>query len=239
MANRALFYQQVLDLENQLEVGNDDVPHLYHTVHRCLKGQTFIDWNSFAGSHPNDEKTIENYSADVDHFIKFNESHANSDLFHTQKAYMNRISKPMKKSPSEFCAKLLELNNLVTTIPDTTEEDKMSELDLKYLFVEAMPSQWRRRFQEVGKKARSEPFDELAQFFDLFHNSEAHKPESGQEANKNQKGTSCNQKSNSKGHLQDDDPCPIHGGGHKWIDCHDNKKSRDYKPFNPCNSSND
>ena len=59
---------------------------------------------------------------------------------------------------------------LVTTIP---EADKMSELDLKYLFMETMPSQWRYHFQEIGKKARSEPlFDELTQLFDLIHNSE-------------------------------------------------------------------
>jgi hypothetical protein len=152
---------------------------------------------------------------------------------------MNRVSKPVKKSPSEFRAQLLELNNLITTIPETRENDKMSELDLKYLFVEAMPSQWRRRFQEVGKKARSEPFDELAQFFDLFHNSETPKSENNQESSKNQRGNRNHNKSNSNGRLQDNDPCPIHGGSHKWIDCHDNKRGRNYKPFNPRNSSND
>jgi hypothetical protein len=34
MTDRALFYQQVLDLENQSEVGNDNVPYLYHIFHR-------------------------------------------------------------------------------------------------------------------------------------------------------------------------------------------------------------
>jgi hypothetical protein len=178
MADRTLFYQQVLDLETpQSEVSDDDVPYLYHIFRHCLKGQELIDWNSFAGSHPVKEKTLENYSSDIDHFIKFHESHADEDLLHAQKSYMNHLVKPLKKSPSEFHAQLIELNNLLTTIPNVEEEFKFSELELKYLFVEAMPQQWRRHFQEVGKKARTEPFDELAQFFDLYHVNEPPKPE--------------------------------------------------------------
>jgi hypothetical protein len=241
MADRALFYQQVLDLENQSELMDEDVPHLYHIFRRCLRGQALIDWNSYAGSRPTEEKTIENYSADIDRFIKFHESRAEEDLLRAQKAYMNHLVKPLKKTPSEFRAQLMELNNLITTIPQVTEEYQFSELELKYLFVEAMPHQWRRRFQEVGKKARTEPFDELAQFFDIFHASDAPKSNQDQDSNlkRNSNNRSRNQSSTSKSRLQDDDPCPIHGGGHKWIDCHDNKRGRNFKPFTPRNSSND
>jgi hypothetical protein len=42
------------------------------------------------------------------------------------------------------------------------EKYQFSKLELEYLFVEAMPHQWRHQFQEVGKKACTEPFDELA-----------------------------------------------------------------------------
>lgn len=68
---------------------------------------------------------------------------------------------------------LLELNNLITTIlqQEVMKENKFSELELEYLFVEAMPHQWRYQCQQqVGKKAYyAEPFDELAQFYHLFH----------------------------------------------------------------------
>jgi hypothetical protein len=198
-------YQQVLDLENQSELADDDVPHLYHIFRRCLRGQALIDWNSYAGSRPAEEKTIENYSADVDRFIKFHESRAEEDMLCAQKAYMNHLVKPLKKTPSEFRAQLMELNNLITTIPQVTEEYQFSELELKYLFVEAMPHQWRRRFQEVGKKARTEPFDELAQFFDIFHASDAPKSNQDQDSNikRNSNNRSRNQPSASRSRIQD------------------------------------
>ena len=75
IADWALFYQKVYNLETQSEVTDDAIPYLHH-----LKGQTFIDWNSYAGSCPTDEKTMDNYSADIDHCIKFHESRADEDL---------------------------------------------------------------------------------------------------------------------------------------------------------------
>ena len=210
-----------------------------HIFRRCLKGQALIDWNSFAGARPMEEKTLENYSADIDRFIKFHESRANEDLLHAQKSYMNRLSKPRNTSPSDFRNQLLALNNLLTTIPSTTDADKYSELDLKYLFVEAMPYHWRNRFQEIGKKARAEPFDELSSFFDFYHSSD-----STNTSKADSKGSSNYRNNNMKqqpykAYPQNDDPCPLHNGLHKWIDCHDNKRGPKFRPFTRPSQHND
>jgi hypothetical protein len=236
MADRALFYQQVLDLETQSEITSDNVPYLYHIFRRCLKGQALIDWNTFAGIRPMEERTLENYSADIDCFIKFHESRANEDLLRAQKSYMNRLNKPRNTSPSEFRNQLLALNNLLTTIPNTADAQKYSDLDLKYLFVEAMPYKWRNKFQEIGKKARIEPFDELSSFFDFYHSSDTNTLNSTEE--KGWTGHHMKQQVN-KVHLNDDDPCPLHGGRHKWIDCYDNKRGPKFRPITRPSQHND
>jgi hypothetical protein len=105
MADQALFCQQVLNLENQSELFDNDIPHLYHIFPHCLRGQALIDWNSYAGSScPTNEKTIKNYSEDIDHLIKFHESHTEEDVIHAQKTFMNHLVQPLKEAPSEFRA---------------------------------------------------------------------------------------------------------------------------------------
>jgi hypothetical protein len=143
---------------------------------------------------------------------------------------MNHLTKPRNTSPSEFRNQLLSLNNLLTTIPSTLETDKYSDLDLKYLFVEAMPYLWRTKFQEIGKKARTEPFDELSLFFDFYHFSDnAMTKADVKDTNNNRKP--LKQQAGKGGHqLKDDDPCPLHGH-HKWIDCYDNKRSPKFRPL--------
>lgn len=34
-----------------------------------------------------------------------------------------------------------------------------------------------------------------------------------------------------KTYPQNDDPCPLHNGLHKWIDCYDNKRGPKFRPF--------
>jgi hypothetical protein len=91
-----------------------------------------------------------------------------------------------------------------------------------------MPYHWRNRFQEIGKKARVEPFDELSSFFDFYHSSDSTNPSKADD----KKGT-ANHRNNMKQqphktYPQNDDPCPLHNGLHKWIDCYDNKRGVSY-----------
>ena len=51
--------------ETQAEITSENVPYLNHIFHHCLKGQALIAWNSFAGAHPMEERTLENYSDDI------------------------------------------------------------------------------------------------------------------------------------------------------------------------------
>jgi hypothetical protein len=163
-SDRALFYKELLDLQEQAELGNENVPYLYHMFKRCLKDQALVDWNDIMEGRPREERTLETYSSDIDSFIKYHESRDNEDLIQAQISYMSKLHKPIKATPSEFRNQLLRLNNLILAIPDAINDDQFSSLKLKYLFVEAMPATWRREFRKMGKKVCSEEFDELAHF---------------------------------------------------------------------------
>jgi hypothetical protein len=106
-ADRALFYKELLDLQEQAELDDDNVPYLYHMFKRCLKDQALVDWIDITEDRSRDERTIETYSADVDTFIKYHESRDNEDLIQAQVSYMSKLHKPIKTTPSEFRNQLL------------------------------------------------------------------------------------------------------------------------------------
>ena len=93
-----------------------------------------------------------------------------------------------------------------------------------------MPYQWRNCFQENGKKARDEPFDELSSFFDFYHSSDTNISKADDKGSTNHRNNNMKQQP-YKAHLQNDDPCPLHNGLHKWIDCYDNKRCPKFHPF--------
>jgi hypothetical protein len=235
-ADRALFYKEYLDIQEQAELEPDNVPYLYHMFKRCLKDQSLVDWNNITEARPRDARTIDTYSMDIDTFIKYHESRDNEDLLHAQISYMSKLHKPMKASPSEFRNQLLHLNNLILAIPEATTEDQFSPLKLKYLFVEAMPANWRKEFRKVGKKTRSEELDELAHFFDVHHDLDP-------PASSDSKGGGPKLKSHSRSsdgsqksfRIKPTDICPLHGN-HCWNDCFDNKNGPNFRP--PSNNRN-
>ena len=231
-ADRALFYKELLDLQEQAEMGDDNVPYLYHMFKRCLKDQALVDWIDITEDRPRDQRTVDTYSTDVDTFIKYHESRDNEDLIQAQVSYMSKLHKPIKSTPSEFRNHLLRLNNLILAIPDAIADDQFSNLKLKYLFVEAMPANWRREFRKMGKKIRSEEFDELAHFFDMQHE---HDPPSNAEVpngklSKTIRSNSGSGSNQSGVKIRPNDPCPLHGGTHTWNMCFDNKNGPHFRP---------
>jgi hypothetical protein len=217
LSERALFYKEIVDLQNIAQVGDENVPLLYHLFQRCLRDQALIDWTDIISGRDIRQATLEDYSSDIDRFLTYHDSHDSNELIHVQKSYFSKLRKPLKMSPSEFRNRLLRLNNLILAIPGATEADKIDSDDIKYTFVEAMPPTWKHDFHKIGRRIRNEELDELVHFFDLHHESD---PPSDNPT-KNLSAQSESQHSNSlplpSKHktIQPNDPCPIHGGTHK------------------------
>ena len=234
MSDRAIHYQEVLDLQESVGFDGDNGPNLYYTYTRCLKGQALTDWKTIASRRVDEaQRTPENFSTDVDSFVKANDSRDNEELLQAQVNYMNHLKKPRATKPSDFKAQLIKLNHRIATIPDAGDDAKLSDARLKSIFMDAMPSSWRKDFKKYGRRTRDESLDDLAQTFDLFFDEPDKKNSNGRERNGNlntrQSNKSNSRGTNQGGRISDNDICPIHGG-HKWRDCIFNKNGPNYRP---------
>jgi hypothetical protein len=232
-ADRALFYKEYLDLQEQAEFGADNVPYLYHLFKRCLNGQSLADWNTITSGRNRENMTLDTYSDDIDRFIKYHDSRDNEDLIQAQVSYMSKLHKPLKSSQSEFRNQLLELNHLLASIPDASDDDQLNNTQLKYLLVESMPTNWKRDFRKTGRKIRELSIDELAQqYFDIHHEQDP--PSSDNNSNNNCNNNNNNNPSSNSNRngskLKADDPCPLYNGSHKWNECFDNKNGPNFRP---------
>jgi hypothetical protein len=72
--DRALFYKEYLDIQEQAELEPDNVSYLYHMFKCCLKNQSLVNWNNITETRPCDARMIDTYLADIDTFIKYHES---------------------------------------------------------------------------------------------------------------------------------------------------------------------
>ena len=129
IADRAMHYQEVLDIQDSVNFDGDNGPNLYYTYTRCLKGQALIDWKAIASLRTTAaQRTPEHFSADIDEFIKTNESRDNEDLLQDQLNYMNHIKKPRNTKPTDFKAQLIKLNNSVEEYTNLVKnEDNSTE----------------------------------------------------------------------------------------------------------------
>lgn len=239
-SDRALFYKQVLDIQEQVNFSGTDGPNLYYTFTRCLRGEPLSEWQDILDDRGDaNNRTPANYAIDIDTFIRRHETRDNEELLQSQLNYMNHLVKPRKLQPSKFKAALTKLNRRIALIPEAVDTDLLNDTRLKSIFYSAMPSAWRKEFKKVGKKIRDESLDDLATFFDLFFEPESnnstrtssstasHRNSSTLEGHTNRSTSRNNMRANRR--PNDEDECPIHGG-HKWKDCFDNKYGPKYRP---------
>ena len=231
IADRAIHYQEVLDLQESVGFDGGNGANLYYTYTRCLKGQALIDWKTISSERLVNDRTPENFAEDIDTFIKSNESRDDVELLQAQLNYMNHLKKPRSTKPTDFKSQLIKLNNRIPCIPGATPDNKLDDVRLKSIFMDAMPNNWKKDFKKYGRRTRDETLDDLAQAFDLFfeephNNNNNNGNNNAQKSNNNRNSNSNN--NNSRPRINDNDTCPIHGG-HKWKDCIFNKNGPNYR----------
>ena len=201
-SDRAIFYKQVLDLQEQVKFDGNDGPMLYYTLSRCLRNESLSEWKDIVedqGAVTN--FTPENFSKDVDKFIRQNETRDNEELLQAQLNYMNHLTKPRSMKPSKFKNALIKLNRRITLIPDSKDSDKLDDVRLRSIYYSAMPVAWQKDFKKVGKKLSTESLNDLATYFDLYFEPESSaKPSSNSNSKSNsQSNQSTNTYRSSKG----------------------------------------
>ena len=231
LAARATFYQHVLDIMIQVQFDGDNGPNLYYTFTRCLRQEALTEWYDITRPRQNDaDRSPTNFSEDVDTFIRLHDPRDTSELLQDQLNYINHIFKPRHTKPSVFKNQLVRLNNQILLIPDAEDDDKFDDTRLKSIYFSAMPAHWKKEFRIHGSKLTTQNIDELAQYFDIFHNESSNTSRNSHAStnnsnnqrnnnnnNYNDNGSTSNPTSSSP-RVKPDDVCPIHGG-HKWHFC--------------------
>ena len=240
ISDRALFYSEVVDLQEQVNFDGENGALLYYTFRRCLKGDALNEWKDIIEIREGD-LTPENFSEDIDEFITKHDSRQNEDLLQDQLNYFSKIKKPSNKSPTEFKTQLESLNKKIKLIPGATNEDIHSEERLKSIYFDAMPGPWKKKFREIGKTFRNESLGQMAQYFDILYFNEIdsrHKTldEASRRQNNSRRNSSNSDSRNRRPEAEDE--CPVHGR-HKWKQCFLNPHGENYRPrSNPTNNEN-
>ena len=241
LSDRALFYGEVLDLQENVGFDGANGGLLYYTFRRCLKGDALNEWKDITSGRTQADLTPANFSTDIDAFIKKHDSRENEDLLQDQLNYFNKLKKPANKSPSNFKTDIESLNKKIEIIPGATEIDSHDEERLKAIYYDAMPKGWRSQFRKVGKKLRDESLEEMAQYFDILYSEENHqkpnKAKTDQHNNQNQTRNSSTNQQSRNGRPDPEDICPVHGN-HKWKECYLNPYGNNYRPRTATSNNN-
>jgi len=237
LAARATFHQPVLDIMNQFD--GDNRSNLYYTFTRCLRQEALTEWYDIIQPRQTDAgRSTANFAEDVDTFIRLHDPQDTSELLQDQLNYVNHIFKPPQTKPSVFKNQLVHLNNQILIIPDAEEDDKFDDKRLKSIYFSAMPTHWKKEFRKHRNKLSMQSIDELAQYFDIFHNESSRNIHASTN-NNNRRNTNNNYYNNCNDNdskpnstcprLKPDDVCSIHSG-HKWHYCIFNKDGPNYRP---------
>jgi len=101
LAARAIFYQIVLDIMNQVQFDGDNGPNLYYTFTRCLRQEALTEWCGITQPRQTDvDPSPTNFSEDIDTFIRLHDPRDTSEVLQDQLSYINHIFKPRHTKPS-------------------------------------------------------------------------------------------------------------------------------------------
>jgi len=231
---------------NQGQFDGDNGPNLYYTFTRCLRQEALTEWYDIIQPHQTDaDRSTANFAEEIDAFIRLYEPRDTSELLQDQLNYVNHIFKPRQTKPSVFKNQLVRLNSQILVIPDTEEDDKFDDTGLKSIYFSTMPTLWKKKeFRKHVNKLSTQSIDELAQYFDIFHNESpntsntARNIDASTHNNSNQRNTnnyyynsigSITKPNSTSPRLKPEDVCPIHGG-HTWHYCIFNKDGPNYRP---------
>ena len=197
------------------------------------------DWKEIVSTRAeNAQQTVNNYANDIDRFIYKYESRQQEDLLQSELNYITKLKKSNSITPSTFKSQLESLNNKIELIPGTQPEDILQEPRIKAVYLDAMPTSYRKRFREIGKTLRNGTIESMSQYFDILYNDESRTNREYNSDKENQQPRRSNNNNNNynnnstkrsrpKGKPNPNDPYPIHHT-HKWKDCVDNRHGHNY-----------
>ena len=207
-------------------------PNCFAMIKRLLKGKALIDFERIF--------TEEGYSESVDNCDKVidkltEEIFPDRALQKQRRALRRNIRKPENMKTNQFYARLVEMNEQLEKFPNGTEDDKLSEDELKEILEFGLPKSWQIHMTLCQFKCLEKSAKEILNFCKEIEGVEKEHGSLSNRYNNGKKDTSSNPKQSSlkkrkrdssKNSSESDKSqggkkyCPVHGWcSHTAEDC--------------------
>ena len=175
--------QFLLDFKRHApRLGWDTPVLLFENLEALLQGAALTQWQ------------VASFGLDVNEPDSFEEAldnrkgrkNLNYDAMRDQLDYMRRVRKPREYTPEEFIQRLQHVNLMIPQFIDATEDNMLTDNEIKEKVYRGMPSEWRKNFANSGKKVYSESLETIESYMSTQSDLEGNKKAKIENNNNNQ-----------------------------------------------------
>ena len=109
-----------------------------------------------------DRNTEDGWDEAIDRFKK--KKNLGGIALRNQRSYLRNLRKPRDMTVEDFSNRIQYINLLLAEFPDATEDDKLSEGEIKEILFKAMPESWRDAFIDSGRELNDETLEDLERY---------------------------------------------------------------------------
>ena len=233
-------------VDKEVSTNNHLGPSYFKGFPRTLSIPLTAVWDQVVAGLNDDAHTVANFDQAIQDFIA---CHATEQDRHDLVRQLLHPTKPRDLGVQAFYYRLLELNSAVPLLPGT--DAPLTNEQLKQAFYDGMPVRWKDRFVNSGSQITQMATSEIVRYFRSQENQALVRQRENEDfqrrttKKRKRKSTdvrtshakqeardksSSRQSKRSKGHISDEEPCPVHpGSNHNWGDCRANHFGRQNK----------
>jgi len=189
------FLQFILDFKRHApRLGWDTPVLLFENIEALLQGAALTQWQ--VASFGLDIHEPDSFEEALDNWKR--RKNLNYDAMRDQLEYMRRARKPREYTPEEFIQRLQHVNLMIPQFIDATDDNMLSDEEIKEIAFRGMPSEWRKNFANSGKKVYSESLEAIESYMSTQSDLEGNKRSKIENNNKNQNNNNNPRNGNGK-----------------------------------------
>eukprot|EP00590_Aulacoseira_subarctica_P007578 CAMPEP_0172416566 /NCGR_PEP_ID=MMETSP1064-20121228/3087_1 /TAXON_ID=202472 /ORGANISM="Aulacoseira subarctica , Strain CCAP 1002/5" /LENGTH=318 /DNA_ID=CAMNT_0013154355 /DNA_START=79 /DNA_END=1030 /DNA_ORIENTATION=- len=155
------FLQFLLDFKRHApRLGWDTSVLLFENLEALLQGAALTQWQ--VASFGLDVNEPDSFEEALDNWKR--RKNLNYDAMRDQLEYMRRARKPREYTPEEFIQRLQHVNLMIPQFIDATQDNMLTDDEIKEIAYRGMPSEWRKNFANSGKKVYSESLEAIESY---------------------------------------------------------------------------
>jgi len=210
-------------------LGWDTSVLLFENLEALLQGAALTQWQ--VASFGLDVNDPDSFEEALDNWKR--RKNLNYDAMRDQLEYMRRARKPREYTPEEFIQRLQHINLMIPQFIDATEDNMLTDDEIKEIAYRGMPSEWRKNFANSGKKVYSESLEAIESYMSTQSDLEGNKKAKIENNNKNQ-----NNNNPRNGNNKNNNRKPCNNNNSQRNNNHNNHNNNNNKNNNNNNNQN-